>query len=138
MARSTFTVITPGGKMDFFIKDEDQKLAENATDMDDIDMDISPFDGALIIVAMKKGRRVCQQCGELFDPSNPKLRGIEVRMGYTRMLLHAQCSSNQPKPSRYFNDKIRGMQVRRKLADAAKKSQTVVNASEQHKNKIVA
>lgn len=124
--------------MDFFIKDEDQRLAEQATEMDDIDLIMSPIDGALIFVAMKKGRQVCQQCVQQFDNTNPKLRGVEVKMGDARMLLHAQCETGKPRPAVYFNNKIRGMQIRRKLAAAAQSSQSLADISDLNKNKVVA
>lgn len=124
----------------FFFRDEDEKrAAQSSSHMDDIDMIQSPIDGKLVVVAQSQGRHVCQMCGELFDPTDSQLRGVEVHIGYSRVLLHAKCSG-QPKRSLYyrFHDNVRGVQVRRKLAEAARSSQTVAEAAEKNSKKVVA
>jgi hypothetical protein len=108
--------------------------------MDDIDMILSPIDGALVVVAMKNGQHVCQTCGGPFDDEDPRLRGQEVKMGGTRMLLHGHCQKGHSKKNLYqvFCNTIRGMQIRRSLAKAAQDSQDVADAAEGNANKIVA
>ena len=122
----------------FFIRDEDEKLAENATHMDDIDMILSPVDGALVVVAVKHGQHVCQTCGGPFDENDPRYKGVEVKMGGTRQLLHARCQQGKSRKSLYGNfcNTIRGMQIRRSLAKAAEASQSIADTAEQNKKLI--
>lgn len=101
--------------VDFFLKDEDQKLAKDAEFLDDVDLIMSPKDGALVAVAQRNGAHVCWQCGDLFDDQDRKLRGIEVTKGYARILLHAKCVNYQPKT---FWGVQRGLQARRFFAKA--------------------
>lgn len=123
---------------DFFIKSDDaelEKLAEGAVHMDDIDLIMSPKDGALVPCAMKKGQHVCWQCGGAFNEGVPGLRRTEVKHGYVRIMLHAQCESGNPNkvfqnPVKLFSDNVRGMQYRRSLARAAHGSESVVKAAE--------
>jgi hypothetical protein len=121
---------------EFFIRDEDEKLAQGAVHMDDLDLINSPFDGALVAVAMKGGRHVCWQCGEGFDESNPKYKRVEVKLGFSRILLHAQCEKGKPGISVYFNN-VRGMQLRRKLASAARASQSIADTAAQAAKKLI-
>lgn len=107
--------------VDFFLRDEDEKLAEGATHMDDIDLIVSPIDGKLVAVSQKKGRHCCWQCGGMFVESSSQLRGVEVKFGDgPRILLHAQCSGGKPDVSIYYSH-LRGMQVRRFFARATKR-----------------
>jgi len=124
----------------FFFRDEDEKRAAmSSSHMDDIDMIPSTIDGKLVVVAQSEGRHVCQMCGDPFDPTDSRLRGVEVHIGYSRVLLHSVCSG-KPKRSLYyrFHDNVRGVQVRRRLAAAAKGSQAVADAAEGNANKVVA
>jgi len=120
----------------FFFRDEDEKLAQGAVHMDDLDLINSPFDGALVAVAMKGGRHVCWQCGEGFDESNPKLKRVEVKHGYSRILLHARCEKGKPGISVYYNN-LRGMQVRRKMASIAKASQSIADSAAATAKKLI-
>lgn len=125
---------------DFFIKSDDgelEKLAQGATHMDDIDLIMSPKDGALVPCAMKGGKHVCWQCGGWFSEDVPALRRTEVKHGYVRIMLHAQCESGPPlenrvfqNPAKLFSDNLRGMQHRRALARAAHGSESVVKAAQ--------
>jgi hypothetical protein len=123
--------------MQFFFKDGDEKLAEGATHMDDIDMIQSPIDGALVVVAMKHGQHVCQICGGPFDEEDPRYRSQEVKMGGTRMLLHGRCHARHSRAGQNLFqicwDRFRGMQVRRSLAQAARQSQAVADAAGEKK-----
>ena len=114
---------------DFFIRDEDQRVAANAVHMDDLDMIISDKDGSLVPVAMKHGKHVCWACGGGFDESKPKFRKTEVQCGYVRILLHAQCENGRPKKFSMYRNNLRGLQIRRRLASAAKASQNIATAA---------
>ena len=121
----------------FFIRDEDERLAEGATHMDDIDMVLSPIDGALVVVAVKNGQHVCQICGGPFDEEDPRFKAQEVKMGGTRMLLHGRCHTQHARAGQNFYqvfcNTIRGMQIRRSLARAAKESQALAGAAGEKK-----
>lgn len=104
---------------DFFIKDaeQDDRLANMAVP-GDIDLILSPKDGALVVVAQVNGVHVCGCCLEQFieDPYSPK-RGIEWNppdgQG-TRMMLHAGCVNPAKRYSRnLLNDMVRGHQLKR-------------------------
>jgi hypothetical protein len=120
--------------VDFYLKDEDQRVAENAVHMDDLDL-IRNADGDLVAVAMKYGQHVCWRCGQGFNNAEPKLQRTEVKMGYSRILLHAQCEAGNPNPRLYFNH-LRGMQVRRDLARAARTSESVATAASESSQKV--
>jgi len=121
----------------FFIRDEDERLAEGATHMDDIDMILSPVDGALVVVAVKQGQHVCQICGGPFNEEDPRFRGQEVKMGGTRMLLHGRCHTQHAQAGQNLFqvcwNKIRGMQIRRAMAAAARNSEAVASAAGEKK-----
>lgn len=121
---------------EFFFRDEDEKLAQGAVHMDDLDLVNSPFDGALVAVAVKGGRHVCWQCGEGFDESNPKFKRVEVKLGTVRILLHARCEKGKPGMSVYYNN-LRGMQVRRHMAKIARASQTIADSAAKTAKKLV-
>jgi hypothetical protein len=121
-----------------FIKSDDaelEKLAEGATHMDDIDLVMSPVDGALVPCAMKGGKHVCWECGETFNEGIPARRRSEVKHGHVRILLHAGCEDYDVRkrvhqnPAQLFNNNLRGMQYRRQLAHAARGSQSVADAA---------
>lgn len=115
---------------DFFFKhgSRDEQLANKASG--DIDMIISPRDGALVVVGQEGGVHVCY-CKEPFvdDPGSP-LRPIEYtpqdlsddgqNFG-TRILIHAKCAkvARQSK-SNIIHDLVRGHQARRFLTKALK------------------
>jgi hypothetical protein len=118
---------------------QDERLALGATYMDDIDLVYSktivgPWGPALVAVAQKHGQHVCWQCGEAFiDEPRNKNRPEEVQTGYSRILLHAGCvqpaKSYRKIATSLFADKVRGMQLRRGMAKAAKGSQSVATAA---------
>lgn len=115
--------------VDFFIRNEDEKLAKNAEFLDSMDLIQSPRDGALVAVAERAGAHVCWQCGELFDQAEPKLRGVEVSKGYARVLLHAKCVF--VKTPRSFFSLERGLQARRYFAGIVKKTLGLEKAAEE-------
>lgn len=106
---------------------DDMRIGANASHFDDVDL-IVGSDGKLGIVAIHKGRRVCQQCGGYFDSSNPRLRMTPV---YTHpeappVYLHAKC---EVPPSKIFT-MFRGMGVRRRVASIVKKCVGLEKATE--------
>jgi hypothetical protein len=109
---------------DLFIKNgnKDEELARNAAP-GDLDMIISPRDGALVVVAQVGGAHVCGRCLEQFvnDPGR-ELRAVEWNppggLG-TRMLLHACCVN----PAKMYGgnlleDRVRAHQVKRLVTRA--------------------
>jgi hypothetical protein len=104
---------------DFFIKDaeQDDRLANMAVP-GDLDMIISPKDGALVVVAQVDGVHVCGRCLEQFieDPHSPH-RGVEWNPPNgqgTRMMLHAGCVKASTRTSgNLLNDMVRGHQLKR-------------------------
>ena len=118
---------------------QDERLALGATYMDDIDLIYSksivgPWGPALVAVAQKHGQQVCWRCGDAFiDEPRNKNRPEEVQTGYSRILLHAGCvqpaKSYRKIATNLFADKVKGMQIRRGMAKAAKDSQTVADAA---------
>jgi len=123
--------------MDILVRHEteDQKLAEGATFLDDLDLIVSPRDGLLVVVAVKAGQHVCQQCGGLFDENDPRMRGAEVSLapGSPRLKLHSRCQST---PKQY-NKIFRGLQIRRALAKAAKASGSLAQTALDSAKRIV-
>lgn len=113
----------------FFIKKDsrDEELAKNPAP-GDLDMVISPIDGALVVVAQVNGAHVCGFCldpEKLFvqDPSHPD-RSIEWNppdgQG-TRILLHARCVSAAARVGgKLIVDRERGHQLRRFASGVAK------------------
>lgn len=123
--------------MSFFIRREtqaEQGLGE-VEYMDDIDMIIGA-EGKLVVVAIKKGQRVCQRCAKGFDQSNRQLRPVEVTLypGSPPIMLHAMCESANPKVYVGGFDTLR---LRRKLASVARASETIVHAAVDAGKKIV-
>jgi hypothetical protein len=114
---------------------EDQKLAEGATFLDDLDLIVSPRDGLLMMVAVKGGQHVCQQCGGLFDENDPRLRSAEVSLapGSPRLKLHSRCQS----ASKQYNKVFRGLEIRRAFARAAKASGSLAQTALDSAKKIV-
>ncbi len=117
-----------------------ERKALGATHMDDLDLIISPFDGALVAVACKNldgtgNQHVCWRCGKAFNESVPRFKRAEIKWGYSRILLHSGCESGAP--SRLYSDNLEGMQYRRHLADAARKSNSIAAAAAGARDKIV-
>lgn len=119
---------------DFFLRNEDEKLAENATHLDDIDLVPStqgftgPWGASLVVVAMKHGAHVCWKCGGFFDESKPEHKRQEIKHGETHILLHRGCVGGQRLTSyRGFDDTIRGLQARRFMAKATQPLATIAN-----------
>lgn len=111
---------------DFFLRSEDEKLAEGATFLDDIDTIYSPNDGKIVVVAVKHGAHVCWQCGELFNKDDKNLRGVETVQGTARVLLHAKCVGAKTKGSRSFFNIERGLQARRFFSKAVNQVSNVL------------
>jgi hypothetical protein len=113
--------------MDFFIKGDDEKLAKNATFLDDLDMipskrHVGPWGPCIVTVAVKAGVHVCWQCGRPFSSFEKGLRGEEVQLGTAYVLLHEKCVCGpNPKSYRSFSDVTRGLQARRFFANTVKK-----------------
>lgn len=106
----------------------DEQLAMGATHLDDLDLVPSKVDGRLCMVSIKNGRQVCQQCGNGFDESHPKLKRTEVSLapGSPPVILHVKCEN--PKMGtvqRIF----RGFEIRRKMARAARESASIEKAA---------
>jgi len=121
----------------FFIRDEEQKIAEQSTHMDDIDLVMSPIDGKLVVVAMRGGEHVCQRCGGpiSIDSPDPKVKGVEVHFKEARVLLHPNCQSSSSR--RLFFQNVQGVQVRRRIAQVAKQTQGLADAAENRKKSVV-
>lgn len=110
--------------MDIFIKNasKDEDLAKNAVP-GDLDMIISPKDGALVVVCQVDGVHVCGRCLEQFieDRTHPD-RPVEWNppdgLG-TRMLLHSKCVKTKPTPT-LIQDRVRGHQAKRFATRATK------------------
>jgi len=112
--------------------DDDLKARGLANKLDDLDMLISPHDGALVPVAMKNGVHVCWGCCEPFDPEDKGLRMVEMRPpgSVVRVGIHARCIDPSKRP--IFSDMggdrslqsvkevSKGLQVRRMVARAVK------------------
>jgi hypothetical protein len=110
---------------DFFLRDGDMQRAESAVYMDDIDMvpsekEIGPWGPILVVVALRDGKHVCQQCGEPFSREKPHLRGKEVKTkGATvPIMLHEGCANRKKRSLPSVHDLTRGMQARRFFAKA--------------------
>ncbi|MFQ5339948.1 MAG: hypothetical protein ACE5F6_00220 [Anaerolineae bacterium] len=106
---------------------DDMKIGANASHFDDVDL-IEGANGKLGIVAIHKGRRVCQQCGGYFDSSNPKLRmtPVHTHPEAPPVYLHAKC---EVPPAKIFT-MLRGLPVRRRVANIVKKSLGIEQAAE--------
>lgn len=105
----------------------DERLAVGATYMDDIDLIQSPITGLLVMVAVKGGRHVCQQCGGHFIEGDNRLRGVEVSLapGSPKLLLHAKCEDKKI----FIQNKFRGLEIRRGLAKVARASIGIAEAA---------
>lgn len=128
------------------VTDEDDLKARGlANKLDDMDMVISPHDGALVPVAMKNGVHVCWGCCEMFDPEDRGLRMVEMRPpGSTvRVGVHARCVD--PKNRKIFSDMgsrelqpveevSAGLRLRRTVAKAVK---PFIDAAQASVSKIV-
>ena len=117
------------------MRSEDEQAALGATYMDEVDLIHSPQDGLIVLVAIKGGRQVCQQCGGTFDESQPKLKSTEVSFspGSPRLKMHAGCEA---RPAQIQN-KFRGLEFRRKLARITKQSAGIEAATVDSSNRIV-
>ena len=109
--------------MDIFIKNasKDEELAKNAVP-GDLDMIISPKDGALVVVCQVDGVHVCGRCLEQFiDERTHPDRAVEWNppdgLG-TRMLLHSRCV--KPAKPHLIQERVRGHQARRFATKATK------------------
>lgn len=104
----------------------------------EIDMIVSPKDGALVVVPKnEQGLHFCHRCNEIFVPGHPKKGGVEVTFGDTRILLHPGCVEGMPLEKRIFRA-IGLHQLRRRFTRAVKGSATVDAAATESKGKIVA
>lgn len=112
--------------MDIFIRNasKDEELAKNAVP-GDLDMIISPKDGALVVVCQVDGVHVCGRCLEQFveDRTHPD-RPVEWNppdgLG-TRMLLHSRCvKPAKVYPGNLIQDRVRGHQAKRFATRATK------------------
>jgi hypothetical protein len=113
--------------MDFFLRDGDETRLKNAQLADDMDLiystrHIGPWGPELVAVAMRSGAHVCWYCQELFNEGRSQLRPIEVRHGYTLILMHAGCIGKKPRSAAVFNDLVRGHQMRREATKIVKGS----------------
>lgn len=116
---------------DFFIRNNDEQLAENATHLDDVDLipskvSVGPWGPSLVAVAVKHGIHVCWRCGEGFNQNKPNLQETEVAMGGARVLLHSMCVNGSTRSFRSFADITRGLQARRFFANATKKVESLI------------
>jgi hypothetical protein len=59
---------------------------------------------------------------ELFDDRRSKFRPVEVRHGYTLILMHAGCIGKKPRTADVVNDLVRGHQLRREASRIVKGS----------------
>lgn len=113
--------------MDFFLRDGDESRLKNAQLADDMDLlysrsHIGPWGPELVACAMRSGAHVCWYCQELFDENRSSLRQVEVRHGYTLILMHAGCIGKKPRTAAVFNDLVRGHQMRREATKVVKAS----------------
>ena len=106
---------------------DEMKVAGDAAHFDSVDMIEGP-DGKLGVVALHNNRRVCQQCGEGFNQSNPKLRMTPVSFGEGAppIYLHAKCETP---PSGIFK-MFQGLGTRRRVANIVKQSVALDKVSE--------
>jgi hypothetical protein len=108
---------------------EDEKLAMGATYFDDVDLvPQQNGSGMLAVVSVNKGQYVCQGCGKGFNPSIPRLRGVDTTLypGSPPVVLHPGCAVPNPK---VFINKLRGLEIRRKMAKVANASASLVDAA---------
>ncbi len=127
--------------MDFVRKESQlERFALNATHLDDFDMCTAkngPPLNCSLVVAQKNGVHVCWQCGEGFVDHIPALKMVEQKMGYVWIGLHSKCTAgNRVISAKSVNETIEGVKYRRKLASAAKKSESVATAA-QRAGKII-
>lgn len=90
--------------------------ARGTNHFSDMDLIMSPKDGALVAVAMSHGCHVCWACGELFDNEDNKLRQEEKQIGHSRVLLHRKCAFHEPKAYVDMATATRGLGLRRMVA----------------------
>lgn len=123
--------------MDFFINEHEGKSIRPGDVWGEIDMVMSPIDGALVVVPKdENGRHFCQRCLEGFDPTSSTKQGIEVACGGTRILLHPRCVDGMPLEKRIWRA-ISLHQLRRKYTRAAKASAAVEAAAAESKGRVV-
>lgn len=119
------------------ITPEEVVKARGATFLTDLDMIISPNGGHLVPVAMYQGVHVCWGCGEPFDPNDRELRLVEMRPkdSYIPVGMHFKCCGAGRKAA-VSNplETIRGLQLRRMMAKAAK---PFVEAAKSVEKKII-
>ena len=127
--------------MDFVRKESQlERFALNATHLDDFDMcpaKAGPPLNCSLVIAQKQGVHVCWQCGKGFVDHDPALKMVEQKMGYVWIGLHSKCTAgNRIISVKSVNQTIQGVQHRRKLAAAAKASDSIAKAA-QSSGKIV-
>lgn len=113
---------------------DESKIAEDAACFDDVDLIEGP-DGKLGMVAVNKGRRVCQRCGDQFDQSDKRMRMTPVWLwpGAPPVYLHAKCEKD---PVRIFQT-FKGLGVRRSLAKIAKATLGLDKAAKSGEDRII-
>ena len=115
---------------DFFTRQESADDHHQSHAADDLDLVVSPRDGALVAVAQRDGVHVCWQCFSQFveSPEHPS-RPVEFNPGGegTRILIHSKCVKKASKSihkqggnGKLFWDGIRGHQARRFATRATK------------------
>lgn len=119
--------------MDFFLQDGDETRLRNARLADDMDLlysktHIGPWGPELVACAMRSGAHVCWYCQDLFNEGKNTLRAVEVRHGYTLILMHAGCIGKKPRTAQVFNDLVRGHQMRREATRVVKASVALEDA----------
>lgn len=114
---------------------DELKVAGNAAHFDGVDTFVDPHTGQTGLVAVSKGRRVCQQCGKGFNEGDRRLRMHPVYMypDAPPIGLHAKC---EVPPIRIFQ-MFQGLATRRKVANIVKQSQGLDKASASNDTGIV-
>ena len=69
----------------------DEQRAIGAQTLPGMDLVHSKVDGAIVVVALDHDERHVCWCGERFNESIPRLKRVEVQLGYSRVYLHAGC-----------------------------------------------
>lgn len=69
----------------------DEQRSIGAQTLPGMDLVHSKIDGAIVVVALDHDNRHICWCGERFNESVPRLKRVEVQLGYSRVYLHAGC-----------------------------------------------
>ena len=99
-----------------------EKQVEGSQFMEEIDLLLSPIDGALVVVAQDCGVHVCT-CRK---PVNFK-NGVETHFGYARVLLHPDCARGKKRS--FFFSSVDIHQTRRRLTKIVKGSAGIAAAA---------